>query len=101
MPTDSKLTRVLQSRKVWASLIALGVTILLWRMGEIDGHQFATAIETITGVFVGAVALEDGLSNVFQIWVHEPDPNGVRHLQDTATSQASGIYGEYYPPAQS
>ena len=43
----------------------LALTLLLRQMGEIDGRQAVEAVTWIVSVFMGAVALEDGLRNVF------------------------------------
>lgn len=56
-----KLRQVLQSRKVWAGLLALGVTLGLWQLGELDGVEVVEAMTWVVGIFMGAVALEDGL----------------------------------------
>lgn len=57
----SKLRQVLQSRKVWAGLLALGVTLGLWSLGELEGAEVVEAMTWVVGIFMGAVALEDGL----------------------------------------
>ena len=61
----SKWEQVLQSRKVWASVVALGLLITLYLTGAITGETFAWGLTVVAGVFTGAVALEDGLSAVF------------------------------------
>ena len=65
----AKGRQLIRSRKFWASALSLAVTVALWRMHQIDGAQLANAIGWITGVFVGSVAVEDGLSNLFHIWI--------------------------------
>lgn len=57
----SKLRQVLQSRKAWAGLLALGVTMGLWFLGELEGSEVVEAMTWVVGIFMGAVALEDGL----------------------------------------
>jgi hypothetical protein len=52
---------VLQSRKVWAGLLALGLTLGLWHLGELEGAEVVEAMTWVVGIFMGAVALEDGL----------------------------------------
>ena len=74
----TKWEQVLKSRKAWASLIALGVTLALYQMGEINAAQFASALTTLTGIFVGSVALEDGLSNIMHVWMTDPNTPNVK-----------------------
>jgi hypothetical protein len=56
-----KLALALQSRKVWAGLLGLGVTLCMWWLGEIDGPAAVEALSWVVGIFIGAVALEDGM----------------------------------------
>lgn len=58
----SKLAQVLQSRKVWASAIALLIAAGLFWTDQITGDQMMWATAIIAGIFTGSVALEDGLS---------------------------------------
>lgn len=60
---DNKIFWVLKSRKFWASLIGL-VSVLLVAFGlpELPDETLIEAITTIVGIYVGSVALEDGLS---------------------------------------
>lgn len=71
----SKLQQLVRSRKAWATAIALGVSIVLWRMGEISGSQLATVTGIAASVYVGSVALEDGLRGMVRIWMQVPDPD--------------------------
>ncbi len=73
-PGLGKWTQTVQSRKVWAGLLALAVTLLLRQLGEIDGPQTVEAVTWIVGIFMGAVALEDGLRNVFSTLARLPAP---------------------------
>jgi len=57
-----KARQTLQSRKVWATLVASLVAVGLFVAGEIDADMLVRAITVIAGVFTGSVALEDGLS---------------------------------------
>lgn len=63
-----KWRQVLQSRKVWAGLLALVISGLLWWQGLIGAEQFSQAVVIVVGIFMGSVALEDGLSAVFLVW---------------------------------
>lgn len=58
----SKLMQVLQSRKVWASAIALLIAVALYWADQITGAQLTWASAIIAGIFTGSVALEDGLA---------------------------------------
>lgn len=60
----SKLMQVLQSRKVWASAIALLIAVALYWADQITGAQLTWASAIIAGIFTGSVALEDGLSSL-------------------------------------
>lgn len=56
-----KWRQVLQSRKVWAGLLSLALTLALWQLGELEGAEVVEAMTWVVGIFMGAVALEDGL----------------------------------------
>lgn len=60
----NKLVWVLRSRKFWASIVGL-VSVLLVAFGlpELPDETLINAIVTIIGIYVGSVAVEDGLSN--------------------------------------
>ena len=60
-----KWEQVLQSRKVWASVVAVGLLSLLWYFGAISGETYAWGVTVAVSVFTGAVAIEDGLSALF------------------------------------
>lgn len=58
-----KLLWLLQSRKFWASLIGLvSVLFVAFGMPELPDEVMIDAIVKIIGVYVGSVAVEDGLS---------------------------------------
>lgn len=61
----SKMRQVAESRKVWAGGLGLVVTLALWGLGEIDGARAVEAMTWVLGVFIGAVALEDGMTRFF------------------------------------
>jgi hypothetical protein len=63
-PFAAKWRQMLYSRKVWAGLLGLVITMGLWALGEIDGAQAVAALAWVLGIFIGAVAVEDGLRNV-------------------------------------
>jgi hypothetical protein len=60
-----KLVGVLQSRKVWAGVMGLATTLLLWWLGEIDGTRAVEALTWVLGIFIGSVAFEDGMTRLF------------------------------------
>lgn len=41
---------------------------MLWARGELTGAELADAVVMTTGIFIGAVAVEDGLRNMIRIW---------------------------------
>ena len=57
-----KLRSLLASRKFWAAVIGLAVSIGL--IGPDDGAALGDAVVQIVSVFIGATALEDGLSRM-------------------------------------
>ena len=60
-----KWEKVLQSRKVWASVVAVGLLTVLFYSGAISGETYAWGVTIAVSVFTGAVAIEDGLSALF------------------------------------
>jgi hypothetical protein len=60
-----KLVGVLESRKAWAGAIGMVTTLTLWSMGEVSGERAVEALMWILGIFIGSVALEDGMSRLF------------------------------------
>jgi hypothetical protein len=60
-----KLQQVIESRKAWASVLGLVTTLALWWMGEIDGARAVEAMTWMLGIFIGSVALEDGIARLF------------------------------------
>ena len=57
----SKLQELVRSRKFWAATVILAMALGLWQMGEISGQELATVMSIAGGIYIGAVALEDGL----------------------------------------
>ena len=63
---EEKWRQVVQSRKVWAGLIGLAATLGLWWLGEIDGRVAVEALTWVVSIFIGAVAVEDGLAQLIR-----------------------------------
>lgn len=58
-----KLVALLQSRKFWASVIGILVSLGFKAANpDTDSETIVNAIMVIVSVFVGSVALEDGLT---------------------------------------
>jgi hypothetical protein len=73
-----KLVQVVQSRKGWAGVIGLVMTLGLWWLGEIDGARAVEALAWVLGIYIGSVALEDGMARLLSTLAHavahqEPD----------------------------
>ena len=60
-----KIRQVMASRKVWAGVLGLVTTLVLWWLGEIDGTRAVEAMTWVLGIFIGSVALEDGMTRLF------------------------------------
>ena len=72
-----KVAQVVESRKVWAGAIGLVTTLTLWWAGEVDGTRAVEAMTWVLGIFIGSVALEDGMTHLFAslasaVASHEP-----------------------------
>ena len=65
----SKIDQLLQSRKFWAGTIAILMTVALYAMGELTADQFAMSLTWVAGIYIGSVAVEDGLSRLFTVWL--------------------------------
>ena len=79
-----KLEQVLQSRKVWASVVALLLLTALFTLNAISGETYAWGLTVVAGVFTGATALEDGLSAIFVRLTGEldtPDPDAPESVE--------------------
>lgn len=60
---DNKLMALLKSRKMWASLIGLAVSLGLYNAGDIEAEKLVDAILIIVSAFVGGTAIESGLQH--------------------------------------
>lgn len=62
---ENKILWVLQSRKFWAAVVGLvAIFYTAWQSGGgVDPDTIVNAILGIVAAFIGATALEDGLSN--------------------------------------
>ena len=65
-----KMMQVVESRKVWAGVIGLVITLTLWGFGEISGARAVEALTWVLGIFIGSVALEDGMTRLFSSLAH-------------------------------
>lgn len=88
-----KLQQVLQSRKVWAGILGLAITLTLWGLGEIDGPRAIEAIGWVLGIFIGSVALEDGMTRLFGTLAQAVAANAVTYdtTEDEATEDSSSL----------
>jgi hypothetical protein len=63
METQSKWMYILQSRKLWASVIGLVLVLVAsWGQDPFPTETIITAIVAVVAAYVGATALEDGLT---------------------------------------
>ncbi len=67
-----KLKTLLRSRRFWTCIAATTTTGVLYSLGEIDGGQFTNAMTLIASIYIGSVALEDGLRNLVTLWLRQP-----------------------------
>lgn len=82
MRLPRKVAQVVESRKVWAGVIGVVSTLALWWLGEIDGAQALEAMTWVLGIFMGSVALEDGMAQLFRSLAHgvmSREAAGVKH----------------------
>jgi len=63
-----KMATLLRSRKFWATVTASAVSAYLYASGELSAESFASATALIAGIYVGSVALEDGLRGLVALW---------------------------------
>lgn len=65
MPNENKILWVLQSRKFWSAVVGLAaIFYTAWQSGGgVDPDTLVNAILGIVAAYMGATALEDGLSN--------------------------------------
>ncbi len=63
--TENKIMWVLQSRKFWSALVGLvAIFYTAWQSGGgVDPDTLVNAILGIVAAYMGATALEDGLTN--------------------------------------
>ena len=74
--SGDKLKTLMRSRRFWTCVAATTVTGLLYSLSEIDGGQFTNAMTLVAGIYIGSVALEDGLRNLITLWLQAPkDPD--------------------------
>ncbi len=69
-----KLRQLLASRKAWAGVVGMVTTLALWATGEIDAARAVDALTWVVGIFIGAVALEDGMTNLMRALASAPAP---------------------------
>jgi len=63
MATQSKWLYILQSRKLWASVIGLVLVLVAsWGQDPFPTDTIITAIVAVVAAYVASTALEDGLS---------------------------------------
>lgn len=60
----NKLALTLQSRKFWFTVIVMAGAAGMFALGIIDGDGFLWAISIAGSVYVGALALTDGASEI-------------------------------------
>ena len=84
--SDNKIMWVLQSRKFWSAVIGLVlILVTAWQQDPFPTEAVVTAILGIVAAYIGATALEDGLTNsrgpvqvadAQQVTIQEVKPNG-------------------------
>lgn len=97
---ENKFFWVLQSRKFWAAMVGFaGIFYTAWQSGGgVDPDTLVNAILGIVAAFIGATALEDGLSshNADKTTVSTPGASDVTVIapsDDTATVLNSAFTG--------
>ena len=68
-PVDyDKFKVLMRSRKFWTTVIAATVSTYLYAAGELSAESFASTAALVAGIYVGSVAIEDGLRNLINLW---------------------------------
>jgi hypothetical protein len=59
---ENKFLGVLTSRKAWAAILSILTVFGVDAVKDLDAGILATLVATVAGVYMGSVAVEDGLS---------------------------------------
>lgn len=65
-----------QESPVWGALLALTTTAALYALDELSPGEVADAMALAVGIYMGAVALEEGLARSLTVWMRGPRPVG-------------------------
>lgn len=100
MPNENKILWVLQSRKFWAACVGLvAIFYTAWQSGGgVDPDTLVNAILGIVAAFIGATAIEDGLTNrnATTTTVSTPGTSDVTVTpSDTSTPPAQTVMNMY------
>lgn len=93
---ENKILWVLQSRKFWAAMVGFAaIFYTAWQSGGgVDPDTLVNAILGIVAAFIGATALEDGLSshNATTTTLTTPSPNVEITTSDAEATVISGAF---------
>ena len=64
-----KFDDLLASRKFWGAMLVLATTVALYALDELTAAEVADSMALVVGIYMGSVALEDGLARAFAVWM--------------------------------
>lgn len=56
-----------RSPKLWAAAVPLATALVLYQMGELSQGALADAMVVATGIAVGSIAIEEGVSRLLGV----------------------------------
>jgi len=73
MQNRSKWDDLVRSRKFWAMMLVTLMSLGLYVMDELSAREVADLAGLVVGIYMGSVAVEDGLSQAMRVWLRNQE----------------------------
>ena len=76
MEGERSVEEWLRTRRFWGALLVQATTVGLFALEELTPAELAESMGLVVSMYLGSVAVEDGLARAFRLWLRAQEGRG-------------------------